>query len=231
MHLSLPAKEDVAPAVATKNEPAANLVDVFLNSLPALYEISTPEGKRKQQSEIREWLLRSFQADLDEKAERALTVGNFGPLPVHHDFVKFMQELLELYINGLYYSAIAMVGVTAERFCYDLLAVADIKADRAFSNKEQQPVAEMRFIDLIRLLSKRSLIQDSTIDKLHDIRTTRNRYVHPNAPPFETSKKDAKRLIELICEIARIEFGPSGTGVYGIDKGALMFRPRRAATN
>ena len=226
------AEKDPATATENKDKPAANFVRVFLNSLPGLYQISTPEKKQQLQHKVREWLLRSFETDLDDKAERALTVGNFGPLPVHHDFVRFIQELLQLYINGLYYSSIAMVGVAAERLCFDLIDVADFKIDdKTLSSEEKQALVGMRLFDLIDLLSKWSLIQDSTRNKLHKIRIRRNEYVHPNPPPFETAKDDAKRLIELICEIAQTEFGPGGTGRYVIDDGALMFRPRRGATN
>lgn len=156
---------------------------------------------------------------------------DFGPLPVMQYSVKFMPQLFRLYTYGMFYSAIAMAGVTAERSCYDLINVADIKIDgKALSNDEKQAVTEMRFYDLVELLSKWGLIQDSTKQKLHEIRRTCNKYVHPNLLPFQTAGNDAKRLIELVCEIAEIEFGPNGSGRYMIDNGALALRPRLLAT-
>jgi hypothetical protein len=196
-----------------------------------LYETLGPEQKRDLEAKVRDWLTSSFQSDLDRKVERMLSVGNFGPLPLVHEFVRFMPELLQLYINGLCYSAIALAGVTAERFCFDLVNMADFKIDgKLLSNEEKQAVMEMRFIDLIDLLSKWSLIQDSTKRKLHEIRRTRNEYVHRNRPSSEMAKTDAKRLIQLACEVAETEFGPNGTGRYVIHDGALTLRPRRAAT-
>ena len=213
-------------------QPRRDFVSVFLNSLPKLYETLKPEQKRDLEVKVRDWLTSSFQSDLDGKVERTLSVGNFGPLPLVHEFVRFMPELLQLYINGLYYSAIALAGVTAERFCFDLVNMADFRIDdKVLSNEEKEAVMGMRFVDLIDLLSEWSLIQDSTKGKLHEIRRTRNRYVHPNAPPFDMAKNDAKRLIQLACEIAENEFGPNGTGRYVIDNGALTLRPRRAATS
>ena len=127
--------------------------------------------------------------------------------------------------------AIAMTGVTAKRSCYDLINMTDIRIDgKALSNDEKQAVNEMRFYDLVEVLSKWGLIQDSTKQKLHEIRRTRNKYVHPNPPPFQTGGNDAKRLIEFVCEIAEIEFGPNGSGRYMIDNGALTLRPRLPAT-
>lgn len=93
--------------------PQADFVHVFLNSLPRLYETPQPEQKRDLELKVRDWLVSSFQSDLDGKVDRTLSAGNFGPLAQVHELVRFMAELLQLYINGLYYSAIALAGVTA----------------------------------------------------------------------------------------------------------------------
>jgi hypothetical protein len=208
--------------------PPASFGYAFLNLLPRFYESLRPDQKRDLESRVKDWLLSSFQSDLDKKVERALSTGTFGPLPLVHEFVKFMPELLQLYINGLYYSAIALAGVTAERFCLDLVNLAEIQVDaRTLSNEEKRAVAEMRFSDLIDLLEKWNLIQDSTKTKLHEMRRTRNKYMHPQQPPFETAEADAKRLIELACDIAETEFGPGGTGRYLIQDGGLMLRRHR----
>lgn len=213
-----------------KQEPAA-FTEVFLNSLPRFYESLGSEQKGKLEAKVRDWLLSSFKSDLDKKVERTLNAGNFGPLPLVHQFVRFMPELLQLYINGLHYSAIALAGVTAERFCLDLVNLADIEIDgKRLSNEEKVAISDMRFSDLIDLLSIWSLIQDTTKTRLHEIRKTRNRYVHPQQPPFQTAETDAKRLIVLACEIAETEFGPNGTGRYVIDNGKLMLRARHADT-
>jgi hypothetical protein len=140
---------------ADEVRPQADFVHVFLNSLPRLYETLQPEQKHDLELKVRDWLVSSFQSDLDKKVERTLSTGNFGPLPLVHEFVRFMPELLQLYINGLYYSTIALAGVTAERFCFDLVNMADFKIDdKLLSNEEKQAVMEMRFSDLVELLSK-----------------------------------------------------------------------------
>jgi hypothetical protein len=136
-----------------------------------------------------------------------------------------MPELFQVFIYGQYYSAIALAGVTAERFCIDLLLVAEIKVDgRSLSDEEKQAITEMRFYDIIELLRKWELIQEATKTKLHEIRRTRNKYVHPAHPPFSTAKSDSERLIKTLCGIAQTEFGPGGTGRYVIDDGAIRLR-------
>jgi len=204
---------------------------VYLNSLPGLYAMLSQEKKLDLELKVRGWLLSTFQSDLDQKVARAFDTKDFGPLPVVQEFVKFMPQLFQLYMYGMYYSTIALAGVTAERLCLDLLYMADIQVDgRTLSNKKKQAIARMHFVDLIDLLSKWKVIKGSTRRKLHAIRKTRNRYLHPGQPPFQTEKADAKHLVELTCEIARSEFGPGGNGRYTFQDGALVLRPRQAAT-
>ena len=199
----------------------------YLNSLPRLYEVLSPDRKKELELTVRQWLLSSFQSDLDEKVARTFRTGSFGPLPLMHQFVKFMPELFQLFINGLYYSAIALAGVTAERFCFDLVLMADLRVDgRTLSGEEKEAITEMRFLDLIDLLSKWQLVQKTTKAKLHSIRSTRNKYIHPQRPPFDIAKADAERLIRFLCDIAEIEFGPSATGRYTIQDGEIVFRSR-----
>jgi hypothetical protein len=204
---------------------------VYLNSLPGLYAMLSQEKKHGLELNVRGWLLSGFQSDLDQKVARVFDIKDFGPLPLMQDFVKFVPQLFQLYTYGMYYSAIGMAGVTAERLCYDLLNMTDFKINgKLLSIEEKAALREMRFSDLIDLLSQWGLIQESTKTKLHDIRRTRNRYVHPTVPPFDAAGHDAKRLIELVCEVARIEFGPNGTGRYVIQDGALTLRPRQTSS-
>jgi hypothetical protein len=204
---------------------ALSFVDAYLNTLPRLYDALPPTQKRDLERQVREWLLSTFQSDLDEKVARTFSTGSIGPLPLVHQFVRFMPELFQLFINGLYYSTIALAGVTAERFCIDLILMTDFKVDgRSLSDEDKQAITEMRFFDLIQLAAKWQLIHESTKTKLHDIRKTRNKYVHPRHPPFQAAKTDAERLIKSLSEIAEVEFGPSATGRYTIRDGAIALR-------
>jgi len=208
--------------------PSDSFVTVYLNSLPGLYAMLPQEKKRDLELNVRGWLLSTFQSDLDQKVARAFDTKDFGPLPVVQEFVKFMPQLFQLYMYGMYYSTIALAGVTAERLCLDLLHMADIQVDgRTMSNKKKQAIVKMHFVDFIDLLSKWKIIKGSTRNKLHAIRKTRNKYLHPRQPTLQTEKADAKHLVELTCEIAKNEFGPGGIGRYTFQDGALVLRPRQ----
>jgi hypothetical protein len=172
-------------------------------------------------------MLSSFQADLDGKVARTFETTNFGPLPLIHEFVRFMLDLFGLYINGFFYATVALAGLTAERLCCDLIEIANIQVDgRNLTNDEKQAMTEMRFYDLIELLAEWGLIRESTKERLHEIRKIRNRYVHPRQMRPENQKADAER-INVVCDVARNEFGPSATGRYTIENGALKVRTER----
>jgi hypothetical protein len=200
-------------------------VAVFLNSLPGIYGSLTPEQKRSLEDSVKKWLTSEFQRSLDDKVTRAFETSWFGPLPLVHQFVQFMPGLFDLYVNGFYHAAVALAGLTAERLCYDLIEVSNLQVDgKSLSNNEKQLIEKMRWYDLIELLAQWSLIQKSTRQSLHEIREIRNRYVHPRQLTPENAKGDAKRIITVLCEVARSEFGPSATGRYTIEQGKLTVR-------
>ena len=202
-------------------------VIVYLNSLPGLYTTLSPEQKRELEAKARNWLLSSFQIDLDEKVARTFETANFGPLPLIHEFVKSMPGLFDLYVNGFYHATVALAGMTAERFCCDLIEIADVQVDgKNLSSDDKQAITKMRFFDLIELLAEWSLIQNSTKQSLHEIREIRNKYVHPRQIPPEDPRMDARHIIKVLCDVARNEFGPSATGRYTFENGKLKIRTR-----
>lgn len=200
-------------------------VAVYLNSLPGIYASLTPEQRRSLEADVKRWLTSEFQKSLDYKIARAFETTWFGPLPLVHQFVQFMPGLFDLYVNGFYHAAVALAGLTAERLCCDVIEVSNIQIDgKSLSNNEKQSFTRMRLYDLIELLAQWSLIQKSTRQSLHEIREIRNRYVHPRQLAPENAKDDAKRIITVLCDVARNEFGPSATGRYTIEQGKLRLR-------
>lgn len=203
-------------------------VVAYPNSLPGFDSTLPADQKRRLEADVRKWLLSSFQADLDDKVARSFETRTFGPLPLVHEFVKFMPDLFGLYINGFFYAAVALAGLTAERFCCDLIEVANVQVDgKTLSSDEKRAMTELRFYDLIELLAEWGLIQENTKQSLHEIRKIRNRYVHPRQMQPGKQKADAERMISALCDVARNEFGPSATGRYTIENGALKIRTER----
>jgi len=200
---------------------SSNFETVYLNSLPALYEMLSDEKKKQLEADIKDSLLR----DLDEKVRRTFSTPNFGPLPIIHQFVRFIPELFQLYIHGLFYSTIALCGVVAERLCIDLVAITSIEVGgKRLTDAQKESICNMRLVDLIDTLFIWEIISSNSKDWLQEVRQIRNKYVHPNPPPFEAAKPDAEKVLKLLCEVVRIEFGPSSTGRYTIEDGAIKRR-------
>jgi len=174
---------------------------------------------------VKRWLTAEFQKTLDDKVGRTFETVGFGPLPIVHEFVRFMPDLFDLYVNGFYHAAVALAGLTAERLCCDLIEIANIQVNgKTLSSNEKEAITKMRFYDIIELLAEWSLIRKSTRQSLHEIREIRNRYLHPRQLLVENAKDDAKQTINSLCDVARNEFGPSATGRYTIEQGKLKSR-------
>jgi hypothetical protein len=200
---------------------SSNSVSVYLNSLPGAYQTLSDEQRKKLEANIKGWL----QRDLDEKVHRAISTPNFGPLPIVHQFVLFFPELFQLYIHGLFYSTIALCGVAAERLCVDLVAITPIEVNgKHLSDAQKESISNMRLVDLIDTLFEWKIISSDSKERLQEVRQIRNKYVHPNPPPFEGAKSDAEKVLKLMCEVVSVEFGPSSTGRYTIEDGAMKRR-------
>ena len=63
----------------------------------------------------------TFEADLSDKVNRFLEIPGFGPLPLRIKFVGIYREVVQLYINGFFYSTIVLCSIMAERLCYDII--------------------------------------------------------------------------------------------------------------
>ncbi len=73
------------------------------NMFKAIPENQQPIFKKQMET----FLLRTFKEDLKEKTERFLSIPSFGPLPIIENSVKYVPEILELYVNGFYASTVA----------------------------------------------------------------------------------------------------------------------------
>lgn len=174
---------------------------------------------------MRKWLLSSFEADLDARVARAFETKDFGPLPLDLEFVRLIPVLSDLYVHGFYHAAVALAGLIAERLCCDIIEIENFQVrGKTLSSDEKQAMMKLQFRNLINLLAKWALIQKSTKKSLHEIRDIRNRYVHPRQSPPVNPKEDAKRIINVLFDVARDEFGPSATGRYTIENGKLTAR-------
>jgi hypothetical protein len=182
---------------------------LFVNGLPALYEALKKAGKPEEGRQIiRRFLETSFKDDFEEKVDRFLEIPG-GIFPADMPYFSIYSELIQLYTNGLYYSAVVLAGVLCERICYDILSNLDLQVNQAKLTQEQIAwLFKLNLTDVINLLHEWKLIKDETKRKMHEIKDTRNRYVHPEKTQ-PNAKQDSLEMIERISIILKNEIVPT----------------------
>jgi hypothetical protein len=181
---------------------------VFINSLPDLYQFLKKSGKEKEGKEkIKGFLTFNFQSDLDEKVHRFLQIPG-GVWYIDYEHFRLYYELMQLYINGQFYSTVVLSGVLSERICYDILSKQEIilKDKGRLSEEQVCSLYKMNLYDIIELLTKWNLIKNSTRSEMIKINNKRNMYVHPSKTQTLNSVKDSKEMIERISKILENEF-------------------------
>lgn len=181
---------------------------VFLNSLPEIYDYYKKLGREEEgRNKIRSFLMDTFNDDLDEKVSRFLEIPG-GAKPADLEYFKLYWELMQLYINGLYYSTVVLSGVISERICYDILSKQELilKSKGKLSEDQMRCLFELNLRDIIELLLEWGLIKKETRTEMHKINDKRNEYVHPKKTSVVNTKKDSKEMVERISRIIENEF-------------------------
>ena len=181
----------------------------FFNSLSNLYKSLKKTEKAKEiEDMVENFLTQSFSIDLGEKVKRFLEIPSVGFIPANMEYFPLYYELVQLYVNGLYYSTIVLSGVLCERICYDILSKKKMSlGDRPLSQEQVACLFEMYLRPMFELLSKWGLIKKETREEMHKINDKRNEYVHPKKRKSNAQKqKDALEMIKRITKILANEF-------------------------
>jgi hypothetical protein len=202
-------------------------LEVFLDLLP-----NQPKND-KTREEFRKMLRDRLEKVLDESVER---IWDLPPLIVNEpigDYVPMLLEARELYVEGSFYSCVAMCGIVGERLAKDLLRVsvlikkegaAQTPTPKAFDQFERVEVSS-----LVKFLKEASLLSADAAKAASDLGELRNSYAHARGKP---SKDDAIKAITLLhvlventvsvfkdFEIKDGAFVPKGTPVSAEKKG------------
>lgn len=181
---------------------------VFINGLPALYgELKRVGKEEKARALLKDFLKNTFELDLEDKVNRFLDIPG-GLKPADMDYFKLYWELIQLYINGLFYSTVVLSGVLCERVCYDVLSKAKIRIEEreVLSEDDITCLYKMNLYDLIMLLEKWKLIKGKTKANMIEINNKRNSYVHPTKSRTLDARKDSFDMIRRISGILENEF-------------------------
>jgi len=136
-------------------------------------------------------------------------VDRMGELPAYITaevgvYTNLMEEARKCYEFCLYHAAIAMIGIAAERFAFELsLNIRFFINDNAVKERELYD-REIKQFKRLELLQKGDLITKSAYDTLEKLRVIRNKYVHPSEG--EATKEDALKSIQLFNDVIHSRF-------------------------
>ena len=185
--------------------------DFYFNNIPVLYAQLKKHGTGEQleqlKNDVKEYLTKVFELDLDQKVIRWLEMPECF-MPSDYEYFKLYWELVQLYTSGLFYSAVVLGGVLSERICYDILATQSITiGDKGELTQEQiSYLFKLNLRDIIEVLAQWKLIKDETRKLMIQVNDKRNSYVHPTKTEKVDAKKDAKEILIKVSEIISKEF-------------------------
>jgi len=151
---------------------------------------------------IKNTFRQKLEENLDEYIDR---YKQLPALMIHSgQYNELLLEARDLFIEGRFYSCVAMCGVTAERIAKELLNTCFLlvkDGDAKIPNDNVCRVLERIDMDLIReLLIKGEIVNDALRKPFQELAKLRNDYVHARGGNPE---KDAKKAVEYLHEIIK----------------------------
>ena len=165
------------------------------------------KGRRKYRKQLSKEFKKYFDAKLNEVVSRSISVENLNVIK-NIAFFDLVSEARSLYIEGFYYSTVALCGVIGENICRTIVESAEITINqKKLENKK--PLIRLEFSALNKILIGLNLISQNSYRNLEIIRKLRNDYVHGKTlSNITNAKKDAKISINCIITILKNEFKP-----------------------
>ncbi|VVB63563.1 Uncharacterised protein [uncultured archaeon] len=165
-----------------------------------------PNKRRKDKDQICETFLQElrehFERNLTEAVERYWEVPPLYLKPSSGPYLELLVEARELYVDGHFYSCVAMCGIVGERLIKDMLRASVLiekygqnqrPSDAAFDQLEQ--VGVRRIVDF---LNKTGLLSDDAAKAARELGEIRNIYAHASG---KNPKKDAINSITFLHTI------------------------------
>lgn len=132
-------------------------------------------------------------------------------------FLKFYFEARDLYREGFFYSCIAMCRITAEKICKALVDVVNIPI------KDKKRLLDLRFYNLIWVMSKLNIVDSEIFDHLDNIRRIGNNYIHSKGTL--NSPLDSENVINSLGRL--IDRTSSIFNKYDIVQGKLVPKSKK----
>ena len=162
-------------------------MEVFLDLLP-----NQPKNDTTRDG-FRKMLRDALEKKLDESVERIWDVPPIILKEPVGDYFRMLLEARQLYVEGYFYSGIAMCGIVGERLSKDLLrasvliqksGVPTIPTAKAFDQFERVEIS-----GIVRFLKEAEVLSGDAAKAATDLLQIRNDYAHARG---KASKEDAR---------------------------------------
>lgn len=171
-------------------------VDAYMDNRPK--SPHTEEQRKKFQVE----LTKRFEKGLPATIERIWELPCLNITSVSKPYSNLLIEARELFLNGYFYSCVAMCGIVGERLIKDMLRNSvSIEKD----GKNQRPSDEafdqlerVEVFGIINFLNKAGLLSNDAATAARKLGQLRNDYAHSRG---KDSKKDAIEAIKYLHAI------------------------------
>jgi len=175
--------------------------------------IKNPDAKKQIEDQLR----KKFEESIPEIINR---MGEMNPFITHEVglYSNLLNESQNCYAQGLYYSTISMIGIATERFCRELEGKIKFKINGNECDIKSIFENNLKQHKRLNLLKIGGLINDETFRRLDQIKTLRNKYIHPSE--VGNPKEDSLKIINLFIEILNSRFSDK----YEIIRGKIVER-------
>lgn len=194
----------------------AHYVNVYIDFEPNLAK--TPEGSKWLEQELKDRCVAEVPSMISRMAELdEIMTTDLG------DYVDFFAEARQAFLQGLWRSVVALIGIAAESFRSDLYA--QIRYVGSASGKEvpkenifgrEDALSEKRKLEILKLFG---VITPASHDKLSKIKKLRDRYVHPSQEDRDIGG-DARKIMKLFQKVLTERFDAR----YTIREGKIVLK-------
>jgi len=154
--------------------------------------------------EIRQYLRHRFEGKLPEAVERIWDLPKLVLKNPSEIYTELLIEAFDLYLDGYFYSCVAMCGIVGERIIKDeLRAAVLIKKGNQVGSPDSTAFDQFERLDvssIARFLNKAELLSDKAFKAADSLGQLRNSYVHARGKDPKADAISAIKMLHTLIE-------------------------------
>jgi hypothetical protein len=120
------------------------------------------------------------------------------------EYLNLLREARDLYLDGRFYSCVAMCGIVSERIIKDMLRASIwVEKDGQAERPESEAFDELEHAEayrLARFFLKANLLSKEAFKAAQDLGTLRNKYAHARGGEPQSDALDAIKLLHKVID-------------------------------